>query len=661
MPSRKTRRRSRTTQDAPGPAASRSLFRVHRWLFLAIVVVLFATTDDRHVGLVTDGRQMAWTAIAITETGTIGQARARDLTFPRDGGDSVSRYGMAMSLAQIPAAWLAPRVEARLGAASAQPLFLIAPFLFVLAAAVFAGTAARELVRLTVDKVDSVWAERVAILLSTLASPLGVYAAIELSEPLQAAALSAAFAAALIATRLDDRRMAAAAGISVGVAVLTKSSLLFVTPLALLPLVSGQHRWRHIAAAAAGFVPVGAGWLTIEVWRFGNPFASYAGERFSHSFFDGFWRLLVGVNKGLLLYFPALIAVVMAITRAIRGRRVLFEYLGAALPFIALLALAAPWWAWHGVGGWGPRLIVPAIPLLAAVAAVEIARWRRSTALSLLVVSLVANLPPLLQHPIPVLNYMWSCAWPQGDAATADSLPPFTRRMEGGRVLIPPDHVLSEIPEASPFVLQPWFFYVTHQSDEAAAALLQSPPWISARPDIRPLATMSPEDARALTRRPRWNVWGRGFWPEPPDARYASMYDWGLSDQVIRAQQQRRTDIALMLAMKLTSLAPDGYADALLLESYRLLKRDRDAAVYLSGLSHERRAHPAINVVLALWERDDGNEQEARNFLRSVADRYPDSPLQAAVTAPLNQWPSDFGSMTADPSLEISVNPKRHP
>ena len=168
----------------PAPPHAPSFLRAHALVFAIVVFVLFVTTDDRHAGDITDGRQMIWTAIAIAETGGIGQAPGRDLAVPRPGGDSVSRYGMGMSLAQVPAALLAPAVERRFGPASSQPLFLTAPFLFVLAAAALAGFTVREL---GFDRK----AQAAAILLSTLAGPLGSYAALDLAEPLLAAALIA--------------------------------------------------------------------------------------------------------------------------------------------------------------------------------------------------------------------------------------------------------------------------------------------------------------------------------------------------------------------------------------------------------------------------------------------------------------------------------------
>ena len=134
------------------------------WAVALTALVLLLTVDDRYPGAIADGRQMAWTAIAITETGEIGQARGRDFTWPRTEGDAVSRYGMGMSLAQIPAAWMAPRIEARLGPGASQPLFLIVPLLCVCAAAAAAGWIALGL-GLSAGGVAA------AVLLTALGSP----------------------------------------------------------------------------------------------------------------------------------------------------------------------------------------------------------------------------------------------------------------------------------------------------------------------------------------------------------------------------------------------------------------------------------------------------------------------------------------------------------
>ncbi|MCM2257932.1 MAG: hypothetical protein NDJ94_20045 [Vicinamibacteria bacterium] len=60
-----------------------------------------AVADDRHVGLIADGRKMIPTAVALVETGGLGQARGRDFTWDR-GNDAVSRFGIGTSLVAYP-------------------------------------------------------------------------------------------------------------------------------------------------------------------------------------------------------------------------------------------------------------------------------------------------------------------------------------------------------------------------------------------------------------------------------------------------------------------------------------------------------------------------------------------------------------------------------
>jgi hypothetical protein len=237
-----------------------------------------------------------------------------------------------------------------------------------------------------------------------------------------------------------------------------------------------------------------------------------------------------------------------------------------------------------------------------------------------------------------VVRYTWLSAWPAVAPEEAARVPPFARQVVDGSVRIPPDQILAAVPSASPFILLPWFYRAMHADPEARLALLNQPPWLASRPDIRPSPPLSAESADAVVH-PRFDV-----------------YDAALGDQIMRAQQLRQRDRALELSHKLQSLAPGGIADALLLESYRLLGRKSEAIDWLTSLSRERRSNPAINVVLALWDRDDGREEEARALLQSSAGSYRSAVLQRALTSPLSAWPSDFASMTADPSVEVRYN-----
>ena len=586
---------------------------------------------------------MIWTAIAMTESGTLGQARGRDLTVPRPGGDSVSRYGIAMSVAHVPAAWAAPLVEERFGADSSQPLFLIAPFVFVVAGAIAAGLSARLLGA-------GRGGARTAILLATVAGPFATYAAMPTSEALQGAALALVFVSALMARDTGAVQPAVASGIAAGVAVLTKSSLVFVAPFAALPLFVGANRRVTVRAFVAGLLPLLVCWMYLEVVRFGHPFASYSGERFSHGFFDGTWRLLVGPNKGLLWYFPAIVAAAVAVGRDIRVRATALVTLSAVLPGITLLAMAAPWWSWDGSFGWGPRLLVPAVPLLAVVAALEIERSRRSFRVALLMISVIANLPGLLVHATLVRNYELLCTWPLVSHAEAERLPTFARRGVAEHARVVPSTLLAKTSLASPFISHTWFFLASAAAARGATGGLMMPPWVTALPEVRP---ESDEFLRDLVLARAFNVWGRGFWPTARERSHGQVFDAGLADQVLRAQELGDRGLARHLVTKLSRLAPSGFVDSLMLENYRLAN-DRAAAVrYLASVSLARRSHPGINVVLALFERDAGNETMARQLLRSVADDFPDSPVQRAILQPLEKWPATFAAMTQDDRLSV--------
>ena len=112
--------------------------------------------------------------------------------------------------------------------------------------------------------------------------------------------------------------------------------------------------------------------------------------------------------------------------RAAAGRRL--DLLGAALPFAALLALASAYFGWHGAEGWGPRLLVPRSRSSPRWAALEIERWRPALRPLAVVLSLLANALPLVQHPTPVASYVSNCVWPPVDPAAARAVAPYVRR-----------------------------------------------------------------------------------------------------------------------------------------------------------------------------------------------------------------------------------------
>jgi hypothetical protein len=636
----------------PRPASSEPVRRA----LLVVAAVLALTADDRHAGKVSDGRQVIGTALAMAETGGIGLAKGAPRTVDR-GDDAVSRYGLGTSLAQLPAAFLAPSVERSLGPGTSQPLFLLAPFVAVLLAAGAAGGTARL-------AGASPAGTFLAVLLAGLGSPLGAYASSDFSEPLQAAALGGTLALALAASRASgaaSTRLAAAAGAAAGFAVLLKSSLASVSPLLLLPIAAPSAlRGRRLLAGALGAaLPLGT-WLTLEIVRFGAPFAGYGGEGFTHPLADGLWRLVVGPNRGLLLFFPAAALAAAGLFRALgaRGdaplRLAAVASLGAS---VVLLATAASWWAWHGVGGWGPRLLVPTIPLLAPWAALVAGRFADRPRRAVAGVSILLNLPPLLVHPSLVDTYVANARRPVLTVDLEREVPRIAIEAdERGRPSVPPDQVLATVPEAAPHLVYPWYFAATLAGGpEAVAARLARPPWYERHPDLGPrLVPFPPELARIVAPPPRWGFLGRSVLHGTSDPACGSVYLQSLAEQVVRAQETGQLERALALSDRLSSLAPGEESDALYAESLRLLGRPGAATSFLEALPAERSASPPVLAVRALLARDGRDAVRAARLAEAAAPWFPGTPLAANASDP-GAWPRGYAALTR--RQEAAVTP----
>jgi hypothetical protein len=646
-----------TTPSRKGPA---------RRALLAVAAVLVLVADDRHAGKVSDGRQVIGTAVAIAETGELGIAKGAPRAVDR-GDDAVSRYGLGASLVQLPAALLAPVVEKALGPGTSQPLFLLAPLAAVLLAAGAAGAVARS-------AGGSPSAPGLAVLLAALGSPLGSYATSDFSEALQAAALGGAFALAFAASREAETgragRLAAGAGLAAGSALLVKSSLAAVAPLLLLPLLApSARRGRRIAAAAAGAaVPVGA-WLAFEVVRFGAPFAGYGGEGFTHPLADGLWRLLVGPNRGLLLFFPAAALAAVGLARALasRGEASLRLAAGASLAgTLVLLVTAAGWWAWHGVGGWGPRLLVPAVPLLAPWAALVAARLADGPRRVVVGLSIALNLPPLLVHPALVDTYVANMRRPRLTPELERQVPALAVEPdEKGVPSAPPDQLLATLPSAAPHLVLPWYLAASAAgSAEAVAARLARPPWYERHPELGPRLVPFPAALAAIVAPPpRGGFLGRSLLHGTRDPACGSVYLQSLAEQVVRAHDTGRAGRGLALAERLLAIAPGEEADALYAESVRLVGRPADAKAFLDALPPDRAGSPSALVVRALLARDRREEPLAARLAGAAAPYFPGTALARDAARPA-LWPRTFAAITRRqeagivPSLPV-VGPAR--
>lgn len=604
--------------------------------------VLALTADERVWGLMADGRTMLRTAVSIATLGEIGIARGDAAVVARPGGDAVSRYGMGPSLVLVVPALLAPGFEKAFGRGTSQTLFVLHQILFVLLAAFAAGVLARAW------SGDRRAAARAA-LATALASPLWAYVALDFSEPLQAALCCGAFAAAAGSASGDERErrtiaLAALAGFLAGFALLTKSLLVVLFPavLAALALAAPAGRLRRLVAACAGFGPPAALWLAFEIVRFGRPFASYTGERFNHAVLDGLWRLTVGPNKGVVFYFPLVVLAAWGAFTLLRTRRA-----GALPVFVfagALLAAASAWWAWDGTFGWGPRLLLPAVPLLAAAAAVAPAP--RPVFWTLFVLGAAVNgLAALQPSTLTTWTYGTLAHRPLSPAEAA-RYPEFAlERTADGRTLLYPQYFASGEAALAPIPLAARL--LAARLSGAGAAGVDAALWRGAPvPASGISAAVPPSTLVHLTAPFRWPHLGMSFSRGKNEADWSFSYIEALLDQALRAQDMGRADRAIDFGERLFAALPNPETATVLAEGYRLGRRPETLSAFTETI-RRKGMEPEFAVVLALAARDAGDGRKASALMSEAADRSGRADLRVLAASPPASWPATLRQIRA--------------
>lgn len=177
----------------------------------------------------------------------------------------------------------------------------------------------------------------------------------------------------------------AIASISMGFAILTRASMVIYLPglfylLAklqnkqsntdnpVLPrfflslLHEARERWAIFTVFSSGPVLAIVGLLWHNYLRFGTPFKTgYEGEAFSTFPLVGIMGLLVSPGKSVFVFAPPLVLSALLWPRFKRHHATLARSI-LIMTTCALLYYGS-WWAWHGGWVWGPRFLVPLIPL----------------------------------------------------------------------------------------------------------------------------------------------------------------------------------------------------------------------------------------------------------------------------------------------------------
>ncbi len=194
------------------------------------------------------------------------------------------------------------------------------------------------------------------------------------------------------------------AGASLGLTVFIRERSAIMIPPFILYVYLCHRRvlWRGWAAFFAPLV-VFAVIIGLFNWsRYGSPltfgFSALQHTSFSTPLVLGLYGLLISPGKGLLLYNPIAWAGFIGLAIMFRTRRK--EAILFALMILAELLFFAVYEFWTGGWNWGPRYIMPVLPLLVLAAGewvhVNPTRLRQTILVALCVIGFVLNLPAVL-------------------------------------------------------------------------------------------------------------------------------------------------------------------------------------------------------------------------------------------------------------------------
>jgi hypothetical protein len=327
-----------------------------------------------------DGDVMFQTTAALVERGTLALAPDPGLPQIVRGQDDTfySKYDPGLPLIGVPfyvvGDWIAQVNRAHRYRVAAT-FYLLVPALAA------AGTVASlaVLVRF-IGEEPSQTGSRVGwvVLTAGLATPLWPYARVLFAESLLTCVLTLAVVGIVLSE--SRPRWVWVAGMAFGVGILTRAALaIYALPLVFLivRLTPARSRVIRLGVFIAGALPFVGLLLWHNTLRFGDPFQfGYAGEGFTTLPWEGVAGLLFSPGKSVFLYAPPLVLSLLLWPRFRRVYPALGDFL--ALAWGVALVFYGSWWAWHGAWSWGPRFLVPLLPLscLPLVKLPETRAWR---------------------------------------------------------------------------------------------------------------------------------------------------------------------------------------------------------------------------------------------------------------------------------------------
>jgi hypothetical protein len=203
----------------------------------------------------------------------------------------------------------------------------------------------------------------------------------------------------------EQTKNAVWAGVFFGCAVLTKIDIaLLMIPLGLALLYHRNDLKRRTINFFLGMAPFVILLLIYNHLNYGSAFnAGYERQEFASPFFSGLYGLLFSPSRGLFLFSPCVILFFIGLHNFRRKFPALFFI--CLVIIISKIAILAKWFSWQGGWCWGPRLLLPIIPLLLLPAFEIFENWKgqkgviRITTLGLLILGFSIQIIGTLVSP----------------------------------------------------------------------------------------------------------------------------------------------------------------------------------------------------------------------------------------------------------------------
>lgn len=287
-------------------------------------------------------------------------------------------------------------------------------------------------------------------LLSVFGTFLYPYENLFLSEPLQALCLTAAFLFVYKSKKNASYACLMFGGFFIGYAILTKATVLVLLPLFVLYVLIASDKGIKKAFFHAGafILPVaffGVLIASLNYYRFGSIFDFGYGElsSFGSPVASGVYNFLFNPDKSLFLFAPIMLLFPLALFRFVKNYR-REGLLIASLVMVNLIVHSA-WWAWEGGQTWGPRFLLPLIPLSVVPFATLLDRKVFIAAVSMLFAAGFAiNLLGVLQD---FMGFHYIVLKSTLNAEIVTVRPKWDYLEPGGRMQAPPYVVSAAIPE----------------------------------------------------------------------------------------------------------------------------------------------------------------------------------------------------------------------